>query len=228
VVEIIRKGELPRPEEVPQALRGAATAAFRMTLREPRPVGFPLLFSSDMQLLEAAVAFLHEHAIHRAHTTDTVRTYMEILYDWFDTLEQSGIVWSEADAVDLIAYRNRMLQNSSTHTGRPYSVRTVNHRVRGILRFYQWAVRYGWLPTSSLVGRKSDFAVTGRFPAHHRRYGNNGDRSVFVLRQFQELPRPLTSAQARDLLAELRPPYDLMARWQLILIVVTHKNSWIC
>ena len=215
MVEIIRKGELPRPEEVPQALRGAATAAFRMTLREPRPVGFPLLFSSDMQLLEAAVAFLHEHAIHHAHTTDTVRTYMEILYDWFDTLEQSCIVWNEADAVDLIAYRNRMLQNPSTHTGRPYSVRTVNHRVRGILRFYQWAVRHGWLPTSSLVGRKSDFAITGRFPAHHRRYGNNGDRSVFVLRQFQELPRPLTSAQARDLLAELRPPYDLMARWQL-------------
>jgi integrase/recombinase XerD len=36
-----------------------------------------------------------------------------------------------------------------------------------------------------------------------------------VVRQFEELPRPLTSAQARDLLAELPPPYDLMARWQL-------------
>jgi site-specific recombinase XerD len=74
-----------------------------------------------MQLLEVAVTFLHEHAIHRAHTSDTVRTYMEILYDWFDTLEQSGIVWNEADAIDLIAYRNRMLQNPSEHTGRPYS-----------------------------------------------------------------------------------------------------------
>ena len=47
------------------------------------------------------------------------------------------------------------------------------------------------------------------------RFSTIADRSVFVLRQFQELPRPLTSAQARDLLAELRPPYDLMARWQL-------------
>ena len=215
MVEIIRKGELPQPEEVPQTLRQAAAVALRMTLREPRPVGFPLLFSSDMQLLEPAVVFLHEHAIQRAHTTDTVRTYMEILYDWFDTLEQSGVLWSEADAVDLIAYRNRMLQSPSAHTDRPYSVRTINHRVRGILRFYQWAVRHGWLRTSSLVGRKSDFAVTGHVRAHHRRYGNDADRSVFVLRQFQELPRPLTSAQARELLAELRPPYDLMARWQL-------------
>jgi site-specific recombinase XerD len=215
VVEIIRKGELPQPEEVPEALRDPAAAALRITPREPRPVGFPLLFSSDMQLLEPAVAFLHEHAIQRAHTADTVRTYMEILYDWFDTLEQSGIIWSEADAVDLVAYRNRMLQNPSAHTGRPYSVRTVNHRVRGILRFYTWAVRNGWLRDSPLIGRESDFAVSRRARANRRQYGGDADRSLFVLRQFQELPRPLTSSQARELLAELPTPYDLMARWQL-------------
>jgi site-specific recombinase XerD len=125
-----------------------------MTLREPRPVGFPLLFSSDMRLIEPAVAFLHEHAIQRAHTADTVRTYTEILYDWFDALEQSGIAWNDADAVDLVAYRNRMLQQPSAHTGRPYSVRTVNHRVRGVLRYYQWAVRSGWLRVLSIPGQR--------------------------------------------------------------------------
>ena len=215
VVEIIRKGELPQPGEVPEALREAATAALSMTLREPRPVGFPLLFGSDMRLIEPGVAFLHEHAIQRAHTADTLRTYAEILFDWFDTLEQSGILWSDADTVDLVAYRNRMLQQPSEHTGRPYSVRTINHRVRGVLRFYQWAVRNAWLRTSPLIGRASDFAVTRRGRTRHRRYGDDADRSVFVLRQFEELPRPLTSAQARELLAELPPPYDLMARWQL-------------
>jgi integrase len=66
-----------------------------------------------------------------------------------------------------------------------------------------------------LVGRESDFAVSRRVRANSRRYGGDADRSVFVLRQFQELPRPLTSAQARELLAELPTPYDLMARWQL-------------
>ena len=133
-----------------------------MTLREPRPVGFPLLFSSDMRLIEPAVAFLHEHSIQRAHTADTIRTYTEILYDWFDALEQSGIAWNDADAVDLVAYRNRMLQQPSAHTGRPYSVRTVNHRVRGVLRYYQWAVRSGWLRASPLIGRANDFAVARR------------------------------------------------------------------
>jgi len=214
MVEIIRKGALPSPGEVPEALREAATTALNMTLREPRPVGFSLLFSSDMRLIEPAVAFLHEHTIQRAHTADTVRTYTEILYDWFDALEQSGIVWSDADAIDLVAYRNRMLQQPSEHTGRPCSVRTVNHRVRGVLRYYQWAVRNGWLRASPLIGRASDFAVTRRTRARHR-YGDDTDRSVFLLRQFEELPRPLTSTQARELLAELPPPYDLMARWQL-------------
>jgi integrase/recombinase XerD len=36
-----------------------------------------------------------------------------------------------------------------------------------------------------------------------------------VLRQYEPLPRPLVSEQARELLATLPPPYDLMARWQI-------------
>src|ERR1035441_6004789 len=104
-----------------------------MPLRVPRPIGFPLLFSSDMSLIEPAVAFLHEHPIERAYTAETLRTYKEILYDWFDALEQSGISWSDVDAGDLIAYRDRMLKRPSPHTGQPYSVRTINHRVHGVL-----------------------------------------------------------------------------------------------
>jgi integrase/recombinase XerD len=215
MVEIIRKGELPRPEEVPTGLRAAAAAALKIKLREPRPAGFPLLFSSSMQLIEPAIAYLHEHSIQRAHTADTLRTYLEILTDWFDTLEQNGIAWSEAGVADLVAYRNRMLKQPSAHTGRAYSVRTINHRVTGILRFHAWAVRNAWLRSSPLVGRENDFALARRGGGPRRRYAADTDRSVFVLRQFDNLPRPLNSAQARDLLAELPPPYDLMARWQL-------------
>jgi len=215
VVEIIRKGELPQPDEVPARLREAAAAALTLTLREPRPAGFPLLFSSDMQLIEPANAYLHEHAIQRAHTDDTVRSYMEICYDWFDALEQSGILWNEADAVDLVAYRNRMLKQPSEHTGRAYSIRTINHRVRGILRLYAWAVRNAWLRDSPLVGRTSDFAVARRDRGFRRAPSDDTDRRIFLLRQFESLPRPLSSPQARELLARLAPPYDLMARWQL-------------
>ena len=215
VVEIVRKGTLPDPSEVPEALRPAAAAAQRMVLREPRPAGFPLLFSSDMRLIEPAIAFLHEHAIQRACTTETLRTYAEILYDWFDSLEQTGVVWNDVDASDLIAYRDRMLKRPSAHTGRPFSPRTINLRVQGVLRFYLWAVRHAWLLSSPLTALATGFPLVRhvrRGPGH---YWQPAERSLVALRQFENLPRPLTSEQARELLAELQPPYDLMARWQL-------------
>jgi integrase len=137
------------------------------------------------------------------------------LYDWFDALEQSGIQWQQADAIDLVAYRNRMLTDSSPHTGRAYSVRTVNHRVRGVLRLYEWLVRNGWLDHSELIGRENDFAIARSVHGSRPHHRNEGDRRIFLLRQFESLPRPLVSAQARELLARLAPPYDLMARWQL-------------
>jgi integrase/recombinase XerD len=212
MVQIIRKTTLPAAAEVPEPLRSAAAIAATMSLREPRPIGFPLLFSADLELIEPAVAFLHEHAVQRAHTTDTLRTYAEILYDWFETLEQNRIDWSEADAADLIAYRNRMLKEPSAHTQRPYSIRTINHRVRGVLRFYEWAVRGGWLRSSPLVGRANDFAIARGTRAARE---DDADANLFVLRQFATLPRPLSMAQAREFMAALVPPYDLMARWQL-------------
>jgi site-specific recombinase XerD len=215
VVQIIRRAALPLPDEVPEAVREAATAAATICLREPRPERFPVLFTDEFRLLEAPHLFLHEHAVERAHTIDTLRTYAEILYDWFDTLEQNRIVWSDADAADLVAYRNRMLLEPSAHTGRPYSIRTINHRVRGVLRFYAWAVRTGWLDASPLVGRANDFDVARRPVVVRATRPDDSERDLFVLRQFTTLPRPLTTAQSRELLAKLVPPYDLMARWQL-------------
>jgi len=173
-----------------------------------------LLFSDEMQLVEPAVAFLHEHSIQRAHSAETVRTYAEILLDWFDTLEQNDISWQSADAVDLVAYRNRMLASPSPRTGRTYSIRTINHRVRGVLRFYAWTVRHSWLPSSPLVGCDADFAVRDQRRVM-RRADSTSDRDIFVLRQFEALPRPLSGSQACELMAQLMPPYDLMARWQL-------------
>ena len=193
----------------------AAAQAHAIALREPRPAGFPLLFTAQWQLIEPAVAFLHEHFVQRAHTADTLRTYAEVLYDWFETLEQNAIRWNDADAVDLVAYRNRMLTQPSAHTGRPYRISTINHRVRGVLRFYEWALRAHWLQASTLAGTSRNFAVTRQPRPVRADAARSTDQSLFVLRQFESLPRPLVSEQACELLATLPPPYDLMARWQL-------------
>jgi len=215
MVHIVRKSSLPGPAEVSEGLVPAAMAAHSVTVREPRPAGFPLMFTAQWQLIEPAVAFLHEHFVQRAHTADTLRTYSEILYDWFETLEQNAIPWDNVTAVDLVAYRNRMLQQPSAHTGRPYRVTTINHRVRGVLRFYEWAVRTHWLSASPLTDTSRSMTVAS--PARSIAAGSvqAAERSFFVLRQFEPLPRPLVSEQACELLASLPPPYDLMARWQL-------------
>ena len=215
MVQIIRKAQLPNPSEVVERLGPVAAQAHSIRLREPRPAGFPLLFTADLQIIEPAVAFLHEHFVQRAHTAETLRTYAEILYDWFETLEQNAIRWDAADAVDLVAYRNRMVMQPSGHTGRPYQVSTINHRVRGVLRFYEWAVRTRWLDASPLAGRSHDFALARQQRPARAESMRGADHSLFVLRQFEPLPRPLVSEQARELLATLPPPYDLMARWQI-------------
>lgn len=215
MVQIVRKASLPDPSEVIERMGSAAAQAHAITLREPRPAGFPLLFTAQWQLIEPAVAFLHEHFVQRAHTADTLRTYAEVLYDWFETLEQNAIRWNDADAVDLVAYRNRMLTQPSAHTGRPYRISTINHRVRGVLRFYEWAVRTHWLQATTLAGTPRNFAVTRQPRPIRADAARSTEQSLFVLRQFESLPRPLVSEQACELLATLPPPYDLMARWQL-------------
>jgi site-specific recombinase XerD len=212
MVEIVRKGPLPDPAQVPEPLRQATTLALSICLREPRPAGFPLLFTADHELIEPAVAFLHEHLVQRAHTAETLRTYAEILYDWFETLEQNDLDWAHVDATDLVAYRNRMMQEVSPRTGRPYRVSTINHRVRGVLRFYDWAVRMRHLKSSPLAGETNRFVLRR---THWPGFRRTIERSFFVLRQYELLPRPFTSEQARELLATLVPPYDLMSRWQL-------------
>jgi integrase/recombinase XerD len=215
VVQVIRKAVLPLPDEMPPGLRAAAAAAHAITLREPRPCGFPLMFDASLDLIEPVLAFLHEHAVQRAHTTDTVRTYSEVLYDWFETLEQNHIVWRDAAAADLVAYRNRMMMQPSEHTDRRYSIRTINHRVRGVLRFYAWAVRTGWLSSSPLTGRANNFSVARRARFTRSHETQSTDHSLFVIRQYESMPRPLSAMQTRELLAALAPPYDLMARWQI-------------
>jgi integrase len=84
-----------------------------------------------------------------------------------------------------------------------------------VLRFYEWTVRSGWLRGSPLIGRSNDFAIARRARPSRAAHEDDADANFFVLRQFASLPRPLSMAQARELLAALVPPYDLMARWQL-------------
>ncbi|WP_457355858.1 tyrosine-type recombinase/integrase [Roseateles sp. P5_D6] len=209
-MHVVRRGTLSNLKDLPEGVRPALDALPRVTIRQPRPAGFPLLFTSDWNLVEPAVEYLHEHAVQRARTPETVRTYSEILFDWFETLEQNAICWRGADAIDLVAYRNRMLSEPSPRTGRPYKTTTINLRVRGVLRFYRWAVRTRWLSASPLAEPSAEMFASAKRSQEARAT----ESSIFALRQFETLPRPLSRGQLDRLVGRLPMPYDLMVKWQ--------------
>lgn len=60
---------LPTSAELPERLRVAAQAAGSVSLREPRPSGFPLFFTDSMQIIEPVVAFIMP-TIHPDRTPD--------------------------------------------------------------------------------------------------------------------------------------------------------------
>jgi integrase/recombinase XerD len=178
------------------------------------PAGFPILFDADMAIIEPAFLWLMEHAelSGRAHASETVRTYGEHLHDWFDSLEQSGIEWREADERVIAAYRNRMLENPSTHTGRPYARTTINARVSTVCRFYGWALDKGLIDHCPFrLTEKMTLMLDGAYrPGLQRRQVNE-----LIVSRPEKLPRPLRADELARLFTHLRPTARIAAQWAL-------------
>ncbi|MHC0614203.1 tyrosine-type recombinase/integrase [Komagataeibacter oboediens] len=185
--------------------------------RDGIPAGFPILLGNDMKIIEPAFAFLLEIAIFpgRSHSRDTLRTYAEHLHDWFDSLEQSNLDWREAGEETVAAYRNRMLERPSAHTGRPYARTTINDRIRSVCRFYDWLHRKGWVSARPfhLADVRISFARRQAFLSHLSRYGTTISANVLTVAEYEKLPRPLRVDELRQLFENLVFPYDLMAEW---------------
>ncbi|ARR57801.1 hypothetical protein HY78_30365 (plasmid) [Rhizorhabdus wittichii DC-6] len=163
------------------------------------PAGLPILFDADMAIIEPAFVWLMEHAelSGRAQASETVRTYGEHLYDWFDSLEQSRIEWREADERVIAAYRNRMLENPSTHTGRPYARTTINARVSTVCRFYAWALDQGLIDHCPFrLTEKMTLMLDGAYrPGLQRRQVN-----ALIVSRPEKLPRPLRADELARLI----------------------------
>ena len=182
------------------------------------PQGFPILVDDAMRIVEPAFAYLIDLAVipGRSHATETVRTYAEHLHDWFDSLEQSGLNWREADERTIATYRNRMLESVSRHTGRPHARATINGRVHTVCRFYAWAQRRGLIAglPFSLVEVRSRAPREQHMPVY---LGLRGDTqlwaNILTVPQQGFIPRPLHPPELARLLAVLEQPYRLMAEW---------------
>lgn len=177
------------------------------------PTGFPILLDAQMAIIEPAFAYLLEHAVilGRSRASETVRTYGEHLYDWFDSLEQSALDWRQADEGTIAGYRNRMLEAPSPHTGRPYARATVNARVSTVCRFYDWAQDHGFVAASPV--RRAEQVV---LRSDEQRSGlARSAANCLTVRQAEVLPRPLRRDEIARLFEQLDPTARLAAQWAL-------------
>jgi site-specific recombinase XerD len=177
------------------------------------PAGFPILLSDEMRIIEPAFAYLLEQVELHAHSPETVRTYSEHLYDWFDSLEQSGIHWRSVDEGTIASYRNRMLTTPSPHTARPYARSTINDRVRSVCRFYAWAHRRRMIDELPFSFRDAPLVrpATAGFLAHTA--GRPAPVNTLSVTEYETLPRPLRVSDLHRLRSALDMPYRLMAEW---------------
>lgn len=178
------------------------------------PVGFPILFDAEMAIIEPAFAYLLEYAtVHgRPKASETVRTYGEHLYEWFDALEQSNIGWDAADEHVLAAYRSRMLEGPSQHTGRPFARSTINARIATVYRFYAWALDHDFIKHRAFPRLMQ--ARPGRGPPVVPQIMRRSTGSLTVSVP-ERLPRPMRTDELARLFAQLAPTARLAGEWAL-------------
>jgi site-specific recombinase XerD len=177
----------------------------------------PMLVDDEMRLIEPACAWLLHVALVRGRTRskETWRTYGEALYDWWQTLEVNGWVWDKVDSSELTAYRNRMLEGTSEHTGRPYSRATINIRLRVLAMFYRWCLTSGLV--AEIPFRLSDLSLGRSRPApilaHIDANGGRQATNELTVRHPQSLPRPLGSATIRRVMDNMEARDRLIVEW---------------
>lgn len=179
--------------------------------------GVPMLLDRDMRLIEPACAWLLHVALVRGRTrsSQTWRTYGEALYDWWQTLEANEWVWDEIGVDEIAAYRDRMLSGRSDHTRRAFARSTINGRIRTLALFYRWCVNAGL--TESAPFTASELALSRSRPqgflAHVDATGGQQLVNELTVRHTPPLPRPLSPATLRHILANLGSRDRLIVEW---------------
>ena len=179
--------------------------------------GVPMLLDREMRLIEPACAWLHYIALVRGRTRSrqTWRTYGEVLYDWWQTLEANSWAWDEVGTREIAAYRDHMLQHASGHTGRPYARSTVNGRLRILSLFYRWCVGGGLIDHAPF--QSSELALGRWRPAGFLAHvdGSGGVQTVndLTVRHRVALPRPLAPESIRRITADMHARDRLIVEW---------------
>jgi integrase len=176
----------------------------------------PVLLSDEMVILEDPQRWLFYIALDRGRTRSlaTWRSYGEALYDWLQTCQTNGWAWDEIEEGHLRAYRNQMLYHPSSVTGRSYSTRTVNGRLRRLAMFYTWAYRRGLIERIPFEYEtvRTPFTADAQLLAHLHT-GDTLPALDLTVREFHTIPTALSVEDLRRVRAHLGPRDALIADW---------------
>lgn len=106
--------------------------------------GFPILLNSSMEVVWESFQFLIYYCISRGRvrSKNSWWKFGQDLYDYLGYLEAKELSWrahvDNSAQAPLVAYRNWCLSQLQTP-------KTINGRLRTIIKFYQYAERQGWI-----------------------------------------------------------------------------------
>src|SRR6266849_2427356 len=128
--------------------------------------------------------------------------------------QANGWAWNEIEEGHLRAFRNQMLYHPSSVTGRVYSTRTVNRRLRRLAMFYTWAFRRGLI---ALVPFEYE-TVRASFSADAQLLAHLHTEDVLpalglTVREYRTIPTALSVQDLRRVRAHLSPRDALIADW---------------
>ena len=147
-------------------------------------VGVPFLVDSEMSLLDEINDFFLRELVPdgRTKSPKTWENYAYWLRDYLLWMEENGFDWKQATRVEVSLYRNW-----SSELG--LKPATVNSRLTAVKRFYEWAVKEGFVeecPIKEVKGGKKKDA-----DADYLSHTNDEDtytRNDLFLAEGEELP----------------------------------------
>lgn len=177
----------------------------------------PLLLDEEMKLIKPACLWFFHIALIKGRTRSqcTWRSYAEALYDWFQTCSVNGWQWDKVADGQLAAYRNHMLSTPSSYTRRPFSIRTINGRLRRIVMFYRWCLRKKII--SELPFDYEDVQTRRRVNRQSLSHIDPNPRitkaNALTVPEQERLPRALTPDELREIYHYLCLRDKLIVQW---------------
>jgi len=178
--------------------------------------GFPIIVNNALEIVEEAFDFLLYQCIQRGRVQSTAswRAYGQSIYDFLGFVEAQGLDWRNINAnreeTLLAVYRDWSLGNLAL------SLTTINYRLRIIIKFYQYALKQGWV--DSLPYQLEDVHVSPPkgFLAHTDASGGIKATPDVMLKQKHVQIKVLNKSQIKVFLAKVQnPTQHLMARLAL-------------